>query len=276
MMYVCQKNLRKILLLLLVLTSFHCYSQNLSVCSWNLKDFGKSKSNQEIMVIAKLLKSFDVIAIQEVVGSYGGPKAITRLADELNRSGGKWEYAISGPTSGTSYKSERYAFIWKANKVEKIGDPWLESKYGLLIGREPYYCRFKIAKKVFTLVSFHAITKSKQPETEIKYFKFFPQLYPLDNLIFCGDFNLPQSHTVFFPLRKMGYVSSMVNQKTSLRQRCINNDCLASEFDNFYFNTATVNMISSGVLHFYKAFKDLKSARLISDHVPIFLNFSLK
>jgi hypothetical protein len=46
------------------------------------------------------------------------------------------------------------------------------------------------------------ITKQTKPETEIKYFKFFPGEYPTLNLIFAGDFNCPQSHTVFIPLRK--------------------------------------------------------------------------
>jgi deoxyribonuclease-1-like protein len=268
--------LRKFLLLLLVLTSFHCYSQNVSVCSWNIKDFGKSKSNETIAIIAKTLKSFDIIAVQEVVAGYGGSQAVAKLADELNRTGAKWENAISNATSGTAHKSERYAFIWKTSKVKMIGEPWLENKYGLLIDREPFYGRFKISNKTFTLVSYHAITKSKQPEKEIKYFKFLPPLYPDDNLIFCGDFNTPQSHSVFFPLRRMGYIPSMVNQKTSLRQKCIKNDCLASEFDNFFFNRANVNMISSGIIHFYKAFNDLKTARTVSDHVPVFFNFSLK
>jgi hypothetical protein len=71
-----------------------------------------------------------------------------------------------------------------------------------------------IPDKQFTVVNFHAITK---PETEIKYFKFFPE-YPTLNLIFAGDFNCPQSHTVFIPLRKMGYQSILVGQKTSLKK----------------------------------------------------------
>ena len=118
--------------------------------------------------------------------------------------------------------------------------PWLEKQYGLLIEREPYYCRFAVGRKVFTLAGFHAVPKSKQPETEIKYFKYLPDLYPGDNIIFCGDFNLPQSHTVFNPLRKMGYMSALKGQKTSLKQSCVNGDCLASEYDNFYFQVLKV------------------------------------
>jgi hypothetical protein len=62
------------------------------------------------------------------------------------------------------------------------------------------------------VVNFHAITKAKQPETEIKYFKFCPP-HPDLNPLFVGDFNCPQSHTVFIPLKKMGYQSVLVNQK---------------------------------------------------------------
>jgi len=268
--------MKSILISLFLLISFSVFSQTtVSICSWNLKDFGQSKNDAEVAFIAKTIKQFDVIAIQEVVAGYGGSQAVARLADELNRSGDKWDYSISNVTSGSSHMAERYAFIWKTNKVKKVGEAWLEKKYGLLINREPYYARFNLAGKMFTLVSFHAITKSKQPETEIKYFRFLPALYPEDNLVFCGDFNLPQSHTVFNPLRKMGYMPALAGQKTSLKQTCILEDCLASEFDNFYFNKMNLNVIKAGIIHFYRSFTDMKEARLISDHVPLYIQFSL-
>src|SRR5690606_20683888 len=221
-------------------------------------------------------KSFDVIAIQEVVAGYGGAQAVVRLHDELNRTGTKWDYALSEPTISSAYKTERYAFIWKTNKLTKVGDAWLEKKYSKKIDREPYFIRLNSNGKAFTLVNFHAITKSKQPETEIKYFKFFPKSYADDNLIFCGDFNLPQSHTVFNPLKKMGYVPSLQGVKTSLRQKCVSGDCLASEFDNFFYKPAKVKFVAAGIIPFFKEFSELKEARLISDHVPIYFEFLLK
>ena len=249
--------LRIFLLLLFVFFSFSCFSQTISVGSWNLKNFGHSKSEESIHTIAAVLKTFDIIAIQEVVAGTGGPKAVAKLVDQLNRSGQQWDYSISDPTSGSAYSSERYAFIWKKAKVRKIGEAWLERHYSIQVDREPYYCRFKIKDKVFTLVNYHAIPKARQPETEIKYFKFMPPLYTQDNLIFCGDFNLPQSHSVFNPLRKMGYVSALVKQKTSLKQKCLGDECLASEFDNFYFNPASVRFLSVGILYFYIYFENL-------------------
>jgi len=176
----------------------------ISVCSWNLENFGKSKDDKTIEFIANTLKGYDVIAIVEVVAGYGGAQAVARLSDALNRKGAKWDYTISDPTTGSPYKSERYAFIWKTSKLTKVGNAWLENKYQLEIEREPYLATFKTQGKEFTLVTFHAITKAAGPEKEIKYFKLLPDEYPGRNLLFCGDFNCPQSNTVFSPLKAMG------------------------------------------------------------------------
>jgi len=269
--------MRFLIIIYLFLYSNFGFSQiNVRVVSWNLKDFGRSKTNNDIEMIAKIVNPYDILAIQEVVAGTGGPQAVARLADALNRPGAKWEYVISDVTSGTSaHKNERYAFLWKSAKAKLIGSPWLEAKYGLNIEREPFFGRFQIGKKIITLVSFHAITKAQQPEREIKYFKFLPVSYPDDNLVFCGDFNLPQSHSVFIPLNKLGYISALRKQKTSIRQKCINGDCLASEYDNFFFDSSQIKLQSAGVIHFYKLYPDLKRARKVSDHIPIFVNYSL-
>ncbi|MEP6803390.1 MAG: endonuclease/exonuclease/phosphatase family protein, partial [Flavobacterium sp.] len=198
-----------------------------------------------------------------------------KLALALNDKGSKWDYTISNPTSSSSYKTERYAFIWKTSRVKLKGNAWLEKKYHLEIDREPYFGTFEINNKTITLVNFHAITKSKQPETEIKYFKFLPLEYPALNLVFLGDFNCPQSHTVFNPLKKMGFAPVLQNQKTTLKQQCKNNICLASEFDNIFYKANALTYIHSGIIPFYENFNCLKEARKISDHIPIWFEFSM-
>lgn len=268
-------DLKKYILLLFIAISYTCYAQNVNVCSWNLQNFGKSKSNEELAYIAQIIRKFDVVAIQEVVAGYSGSKAVSRLADELNRTGSKWDYTVSNPTSSLGNSKERYAFLWNTAKIKRSGEAWLEQTYEQAIDREPYYCRFVIGNKVFTIVNFHAVPKSKQPEREIRYFKFMPDLYPNDNLIICGDFNLPQSHTVFNPLKKMGYTSALTGQKTTLKQECIADNCLASEYDNFYFKAGRLQLSAAGIVHFYRDFESVKAARTISDHVPVYLNFSL-
>ena len=211
------------------------FSQS-KILSWNLENFGKSKSDSELNFIANTIIDYDIIAIQEVVAGYGGAQAVAKLADILNQKGSKWDYTISNPTSSNnSHKIERYAFIWKTNKAKLKGNAWLEKKYHLEIDREPFFATFEINKKLITVVNFHAITKKMQPETEIKYFKFLPNEYPDLNLVFAGDFNCPQSHTVFNPIKKMGYSPILQNQKTTLKQECKGTTCLASEFDNIFY-----------------------------------------
>ncbi len=261
----------KTLLFLLFITS-QIFSQT-KLLSWNIENFGKSKSVSEISFIANTVKEFDIIAIQEVVAGDGGAQAVAKLADELNRKGAKWDYVISNPTSSSAYKTERYTFLWQTAKVKKIGKAWLEKKYHLEIDREPYYCTFQNGDKQFTVANFHAITKNRQPETEIKYFKFLPEEYPNLNLIFAGDFNCPQSHTVFNPLRKIGYQSILINQKTSLKKKYKNGQYLASEFDNMFYNISKIKVRNAGIIPFYKNFNSLDEARKISDHIPIWVEF---
>lgn len=267
--------MRKFYQLFFLLLSLTNFSQ-VKLLSWNIENLGSSKSEENISFIVNLVKDYDVVALQEVVAGDGGAQAVAKLANELNRKGTKWEYAISDPTSSSAYKTERYTFLWKTNKVKKIGEAWLEKKYHLEIDREPYYCTFNYNGKQFTIANFHAITKSKQPETEIKYFKLLPAAYPNLNLLFVGDFNCPQSHTVFNPLKKMGFKSVFINQKTSLKKECVDDICLASEYDNIWYNSTKIDVTNSKALHFYSTFKSLKEAREISDHIPITTEITVK
>jgi deoxyribonuclease-1-like protein len=265
--------MRKYILFFLLFTT-PTFSQ-VKLLSWNLENFGKSKSDKEISFIANTIKDYDIVTIQEVVAGNGGVQAVAKLVDELNRKGTKWDYRISEPTSSSAYKTERYVFLWKPSTVKLKGKPWLEQKYHLEIDREPYYATFEIKGKNITIASFHAITKSKQPETEIKYFKFLPEEYPTLNLIFAGDFNCPQTHSVFTPLKKVGYVPILKNQKTSLKTKSKGNNYLASEYDNIFYKTNSINYINSDVILFYKKFNSLHEARKVSDHLPVWFEFTL-
>ncbi len=248
----------------------------LRLVSWNVENLGSSKSDETITFIAHTLKNYDVVALQEIVAGNGGAQAVAQLADALNRKGSKWDYVISDPTSSSAYKTERYAFLWKTARVKKIGDAWLEKKYSIEMDREPFYCTFEFQSKAVTLVNFHAITQRMQPETEIKYFKLLPSQYPDLNLVFVGDFNCPQSHTVFIPLQKMGYKSAFQKQKTSLKKECKKGECLASEFDNIWYDSATMKCMNAKAILFYQSFASLQEARAISDHIPIAVELFFK
>ncbi|WP_233622008.1 endonuclease/exonuclease/phosphatase family protein [Flavobacterium agrisoli] len=267
--------MRTLLVLSLLFSRDLVYSQ-VKICSWNIENIGGSKSKENLEYIASIIRDFDVIAIQEVVPSASGVASIVNLTAILNSNKGHWKYLVSQPTTGSSYKTERYAFIWNTYTVNHKGKAWLEQKFQQEIDREPFYCTFLYKGKDFTLSNFHAITKNMQPETEIKYFKFLPNQYLTHNLIFLGDFNCPETHTVFIPLKKSGYRSVFQKQKTSLKRECKDSECLASEFDNIFFDSLKVEVQKSGVIHFYKDFPSMKKTREISDHIPIWVEFKLK
>jgi deoxyribonuclease-1-like protein len=267
------RNRSRILVILILTWLCAGLTAQVRLCAWNIANFGKSKNDSEIVYIANTLRNFDVVAIVEVVAGKGGAQAVARLADELNRKGAKWDYTISDPTTGSPNKSERYAFLWKTAVLKKKGDAWLEKNYSQEMEREPYFIRLIYKEKEFTLAAFHAIPKSKQPETEIKYLKFMPALYPGQNILFVGDFNCPESHTVFNPLKTQGFQPVLSGQRTSLKQKCVNGEYLASEYDNIFYHAARNTFIRSGIVHFYKDFVSLPAARMISDHVPVYFEF---
>ncbi|WP_300436017.1 endonuclease/exonuclease/phosphatase family protein [Christiangramia sp.] len=246
------------------------------VSSWNLQNFGKTKSEAEVNFVADVLRDFDVVALQEIVAGYGGTQAVAKLADALNRRGAKWDYLVSEPTESTPYATERYAFLWKTSKVKRLKRGWLEQNFVHEIDREPYLINLSYNGKAFTLVNFHAIPKKKQPETEIKYFKFLPELYPENNLLFLGDFNVPQSHTVFNPLKKIGFRPVVRDQKTTMKMDCVEDECLASKYDNIFYNSNEVRLLHSGVVHFYRSFQGMVAARRISDHVPVWVELDFR
>ena len=253
--------------------SFRPVKDTYVICSWNLKDFGKSKSTETLDFIATTVSNSDVVAIQEVVAGNGGVETVSKLAQILNNGKAHWGYVVSAPTSGNSYKKERYAFLWKTARVQLIGKPWLEKKYSLAIDREPFFADFSCSGNVNTLVNYHAITQKMQPETEIKYFKYIPAEYPEKSLLFLGDFNCPETHTVFNPLKSMGYVAVLKNQKTTLKKNCIQKNCLASAFDNFFYKKENIQVDSAWAFYFFKQFPSMKEAGEITDHLPIFLRF---
>lgn len=250
----------------------------ISACSWNIANFGQSKDEKEISYIAKTIQDYDVIAIIEVVGGPEGPKAVERLASKLaETTNDRWGYTVSDlTTSANKGECERYAFIWKRNKL-KIKEAWLEDKFNKKLIREPFFITLNFADKSFTLAAFHAVPATKHPEKEIPHLKNIVTEYPKANIIFCGDFNCPQSDSAAFkPIRSLGFVSAFEDELTSLKKECNGSKCLANAYDNFFYKADKINSKEAGTILFYKDYPTLAKARLISDHIPIYFKFSLK
>lgn len=270
-------NLRSFTITLLL---FCCFSvvapgQTATICSWNIANMGGSKDENEIKFMAGIIKSYDIIAIQEVSTSPPGSQAIARLADALNRSGGKWDYRVSDPTSGEG--SERYCFIWNTSKARLLHKPWLADSLSALVNREPFLALFICGSDTFLLATFHAVPKEKNPAAEISKLYKLDHLYENYHLIIMGDFNLPASSDAFNSLKKRNIIPALKNQKTSLKMKPgANGEHLASEYDNLLYENDEITMTESGINDFSLKFNTLKEARTISDHIPVWGRFEVR
>ncbi len=266
--------IKSFLLLLTLLIHISSFAQQIKLVTWNLCNFGKSKSAEEILFIAKQLKDADVVAIQEVSASDFGSQAVAKLADELNRTGAKWDYLLSDPTNGAG--SERYAFLFKTSKLTSIGRGFLEKNLDTQIGREPFIAKFKTKQnKTFLLSTIHAVPSAKKPALECQYLYKLDSIHDSENLLLMGDFNLKHQDLSFNSLKNRGFYVALENQKTTLRMKPKPDGNLANPYDNIFYEKEVIKIISSGIIDFSKEFTNLPEARKISDHLPVYFNFEI-
>lgn len=245
------------------------------LASWNIANLGKSKDDSEIDYMAKVLKDFDIVAIQEVVAGEGGAQAVARLADALNRKGSKWDYAISNPTTGNGV--ERYAFLWKPHRIKPSGKPWLEANVESAIDREPFMGRFQYEGKTFLLANLHAVPKDKGPNVEIAALKDLTSWYPNDAIVLVGDCNATHDEFGAQELYKVGFKDAMGEQRTTLKMKPDkNNEHLANAYDHIYLEQKDWQIGSKGCYDISQDWSDLKTTRLISDHIPVWACLSVR
>tara|TARA_R110000765_G_scaffold295818_3_gene390970 strand:+ start:1529 stop:2341 length:813 start_codon:yes stop_codon:yes gene_type:complete len=268
---------QKILLLFILLISVQIFSQQdeITIVSWNIQDFGKTKSNDELEQIAEVVRDVDIVAIQEVVSGYGGAQAVAKLSDLLNRKGAKWDYVISDPTNGTKYASERYAFVWKTKHIKIKNRGRLLKELDALIDREPFFLDFYIADKKLTLINFHSRPHDKNPEAEIKALTHHITTHFTGSVILAGDFNVEETLPIFDTFKTKGYAPAVTNQKTTLKRACDGFDYRNHPIDNIFYSN-NIAKTKSGVIDFVRECENLERGRKLSDHLPVYLGIGLK
>jgi len=249
---------------------------SIKIVSWNIQHLGRTKTSEDIYEIARILRDFDIVAIQEVVAKDpAGAQAVAKIADELNRMGFQWDYQVSDPTKSPSvYISERYAFLWKPSRVQMLQRAQLDSELEDLCFREPFVAKFKQKGRddFFYVMNYHSRKHNDKPEEEIIHFIDYPSRLQTDKIIIAGDFNLNETHDVWRPFYRMGFRSALKNQKTTLKRNCKDEIYVNHPIDNFYFDSG-IKILSSGKIDFVKSCENLDRARKISDHLPVFMEF---
>jgi len=249
-------------------------NDSIQIISWNIRHFGKTKNNSELEKIAHIVKDSDIVVLQEVVAGYGGAQAVAKLSDILNRKGEKWDYIVSNPTNSSKYMKERYAFIWKTKDIKIKNRGALITELQHSIEREPHLVNFYTKGKRFTVLNFHSIPYSKDPRQEITALTDYIVNNLQSPLLLAGDFNMNEDDSVFENFLNKGYKPSVTNKKTTLKRKCSNGIYLNYNIDNIYYSEG-LSKINSGVIDFVLACEELESARNISDHLPVYIEFEL-
>lgn len=115
--------------------------ETLIVASWNLREFGESKSSgrelEPLVYIAEVMSRMDLIAVQEV------RRDLTALDGLIRILGGWWKYVVSDVTAGRAGNNERVAFIYDSRKLSFGGlagelTPEAKKKGKLLVAEEAF------------------------------------------------------------------------------------------------------------------------------------------
>ncbi len=247
-----------------------------SILSWNIQDLGRTKSKEEIIEICQILRHFDLVLIQEIVGKDpAGIQAVGKIVDYLNRMGFKWDYRVSDPTNSPSFnKSERYGFLWKTSKVDLKGRAWLDYELSSICDREPYIGKFQFKdhdEEIF-IINFHSRVHSSHPEEEIFFLQNYDTRFGSNNIILGGDFNINERHPVWRDFYKKGFKNALSDTPTTLRRKCKSGNYLNHSIDNFYYSLP-FEIVESGIVDFVKGCENLENVRGISDHLPVYFIF---
>jgi deoxyribonuclease-1-like protein len=258
--------------LLFLLISLLGFSQvdttKLNIISWNIQNFGRSKSESDSVMkyITSKVKIFDIVAIQEVSTSEFGAQAVAKLDGLLDRTGTSWDYVVSNPTTGPG--SERYAYLYKKSRVKLKEKPELEKTLQDKLNREPFKAVFLFKSNEYYLFNLHLVPTDKNPSLEATQLSSLGDTYKGKRIVFMGDLNLSQSDPGFNGVKKWSK-PTLIGKKTSLKMKEVSGEKLNMEYDNFFISSNII-LVKSGVINFFLEFKELKTARKVSDHCPIY------
>ena len=175
-------------------------SETLRIGAFNIQVFGKSKAGKpEVMeVLAKIIRTYDVVAIQEIRDK--SQTALPALVNITNSNGSQYAYIV-GERLGRTTSKEQYAYIYNNQTVKLNGTPetYPEPNGTDPFHREPYIASFEVLNGCFdvTLIVIH--TDPDEATEEINALdavvKYTQNKYPdEEDFIVMGDLNADCSY----------------------------------------------------------------------------------
>ncbi len=249
----------------------------ITIGTFNIQVFGESKISkpQVVDVLARVVRGFDVVAIQEVRAKSDG--VIPQFVSAVNATGGRYRHVI-GPRLGRTSSKEQYTFIYDSDRIEL--DP---SSVGTVpnpgdrLHRPPLHARFRVrtnppeAGFTFWLVDTHTDPDEVRQEVDAlaAVFMEMKALRPEeDDVILLGDLNAgpPQ----FGRIKQIPGVGWAVSGVTTNTRR-------TKTYDNLVFDRGATSEYTGrwGVLDLQNTFGlSLDKALEVSDHNPVWATFS--
>lgn len=247
------------------------------IASFNIQVFGESKlaKTNVVEVLARVVRKFDIVAIQEVRAK--SDEVIPRFLQAVNADGSRYHYVI-GPREGRTSSKEQYVFVYDTTRVEvdpaslgRIPDP------SDRLHRPPMVARFRTritppqAAFTFWLVNTHTDPDEVPQElaalTDV--FLAMQRARPdEDDVIMLGDLNAgPPEFGSFQRIPGVGWAVSGTTTNTRRTKT----------YDNLVFaRPQTMEYLGAwGVLDLQSAFGlPLDNALEVSDHNPVWAAFS--
>ena len=248
----------------------------ITICSFNIQVFGESKISkpQVVDVLTKVVRKFDIVAIQEVRAK--SDSVIPQFLSAINADGSRYQFVI-GPRLGRTVSKEQYTFIYDSTRIEV--DPssvGTSPNPGDRLHRPPLHARFRVRANPpesgfsFWLVDTH--TDPDEVSTEVNALAdVFMEMKALrpdeDDVILMGDFNAgpPQ----FGKIKQIPGVGWAVSGVTTNTRR-------SKTYDNLIFDTRTTTEYTGrwGVLDLQNTFGlSIDKALEVSDHNPVWAAF---
>jgi endonuclease/exonuclease/phosphatase family metal-dependent hydrolase len=165
------------------------------LASFNIRIYSTgSRDDTELGLIADRLQQFDLVAIQELRDE----EVVQRTLSILEARGHVYHAMVSPPV-GRGVK-ERYAFLWRPEKVAPVDSGTVYSDPDDVFIREPFYASFRAGSFDFTLITIHVIfgdgVADRRAENMLldDVYRAVQGADPNEqDVILLGDFNLPPS-----------------------------------------------------------------------------------
>ena len=275
----------EILGLIFVLTLFGvlpnvgvCRQDELKLASWNIRIMSnKSRTDAELMKIARTLADYDFIAIVELRDE----AVLKRTQRILSQMGTAYDYQFS-PAVGRGVK-ERCAFLYKKERVSVIrpGELYPDTADGKDdFMRDPYWATFRAGEFDFSVIAVHVIWGERvaQRKAEVKaladVYKYVQAANGAEeDVLLVGDFNRnPTDADAYSRIMAIPSMTRLFQfpQKSHIKD--------SSLYDNIFFQTNYLNeyLNRSGIDRFDETDfgNNDKAANLaVSDHRPIWAVF---